>query len=612
MCKAAYCGDPLRSSTFIYAAIVSNNSSYSSKLATGNRKRTTIPQDMGANDFTSIQPTESRTVLDFAPTRALQDASRLVARLPPELLNHIFWYVSEETRDLRVRGRYLDPLLNITHVCHLWREVALASAILWTSIDLVRPRLAQEYLERSKQFPITVVSRGDTLTLNEAREAILKLALQEASRLRDIVLQENPAHKPIMIPYQHVKRCISMLQASTAPNLRHLHISFDRLQWLIQGPLFEGDPSSLQILGLRNCPVDWSWLTRMTNLTQFTLEFNPGSSLNYGINDMLGALSRMSQLRELNIHILNIVSTVSTALADVALPGLEQLSLAITSKGCLPFIDSLLLPPRTNLHLCFPTPRLREDENIPGLKSTLLRHYTRHNDRTQPKPHFHGLYISGALDSRLVEFRAFNHGSDASHGSTKLSALHLTFDLPESTSIRDWLEWMLSELPFQDIDTVAVQGKPHSFKKEDFGFLHHSNVRANNIVLIGAALRLFSDAIDAPTKLSAIDGLPYHSFPPLHLPDLTRLDIVHANLKSPSRSRSTSAERLIHGLNRIKQERLAAGQTLPVEIHATECHIDRATALELNVEIHDRDLMMKTQQGQSPRPRRRAGSRRKA
>ncbi|KAA1478118.1 hypothetical protein DENSPDRAFT_845307 [Dentipellis sp. KUC8613] len=519
--------------------------------------------------------------------------------LPPELLNHIFWYVSGQKGVLRVRGRYFDPLLNITHVCHAWREVALASAALWTTIDLVRPHSAKKYLERSKQLPISIIARDKALLRSDVREAVLELALREASRIREIILQETPSNRPVH--YQHVKWCISNIQASTTPDLRHLHISFDRLQWVVSGPLFQGNPASLQILWLKNCPIDWPWLTRMINLTQVTLEFNPGSSVNYGINDILDALSRMPQLRELNIYFINVIGIVSIFPTEVALPNLEQLNLTIASKGCLPFIDSLLLPPRTTVNLCFPTPRPREDEDISRLKSTLLRHYSRQNDHTRSTPPFRGLYISNrALDSNLVEFSAFHHGSDASRGSTKLSAFRLTFALPGSTSIRGWLEWMLSELPFQDVDTVAVEGKPDSFGEDDFGFLHHPNVRPCNVVLIGSAVRLFSDAIGA-------HGSSQDNFLLIHLPALTRLDIVRADLKSPSQYGPAAADRLVCGLNRIKQERLAAGRPLPISIHATECKIDRATALKLDVEIHDRDSMMMNQQRQSPRLRQRAG-----
>ncbi|KAI0061051.1 hypothetical protein BV25DRAFT_1785934, partial [Artomyces pyxidatus] len=58
-----------------------------------------------------------------------------VARLPPEILDRIFAFVAHQTLSVKNSNREDGRWINITHVCRSWRELAMSSHTLWTSIS---------------------------------------------------------------------------------------------------------------------------------------------------------------------------------------------------------------------------------------------------------------------------------------------------------------------------------------------------------------------------------------------------------------------------------------------------------------------------------------------
>ena len=94
-----------------------------------------------------------------------------ISTLPAEILEHIFnfcasWiYGSQKPRNC----------LAWTQVCFSWRKISLDSSRLWQRIDLCNYRYADQFLVRSKEAPLSVVSTSplnlttDNLTLHAGR-----------------------------------------------------------------------------------------------------------------------------------------------------------------------------------------------------------------------------------------------------------------------------------------------------------------------------------------------------------------------------------------------------------------------------------------------------------
>ncbi|KAI0045364.1 hypothetical protein FA95DRAFT_1476973, partial [Auriscalpium vulgare] len=84
-----------------------------------------------------------------------------IARLPSEILARIFSFAA---RAEPIPGGYsTSPAskrmgwIKVTHVCHYWREVALAHPALWERVSFsIGPEWTEELLARSKGAPIIV------------------------------------------------------------------------------------------------------------------------------------------------------------------------------------------------------------------------------------------------------------------------------------------------------------------------------------------------------------------------------------------------------------------------------------------------------------------------
>lgn len=87
-----------------------------------------------------------------------------VHRLPFELLRDIFLKVLAESRGTFLAEVYQNTERNcpyswilVTHVCRAWRDVALASPTLWSTIIIINPAATKQFLQRARSGLLTVV-----------------------------------------------------------------------------------------------------------------------------------------------------------------------------------------------------------------------------------------------------------------------------------------------------------------------------------------------------------------------------------------------------------------------------------------------------------------------
>ncbi|EIN04195.1 hypothetical protein PUNSTDRAFT_138921 [Punctularia strigosozonata HHB-11173 SS5] len=96
-------------------------------------------------------------VNELCQLRRQRNTLQPISRLPPEVLLRIFVDVRKATE------RLSPQWIKLTHVCSFWRDVALSSAILWNSPDLLYPELAEETVRRS---------RGTTLRIMHSKKKV--------------------------------------------------------------------------------------------------------------------------------------------------------------------------------------------------------------------------------------------------------------------------------------------------------------------------------------------------------------------------------------------------------------------------------------------------------
>ncbi|KAJ8507229.1 hypothetical protein ONZ45_g10389 [Pleurotus djamor] len=129
-----------------------------------------------------------------------------VGQLPDEVLSIIFIVRRDDSLESSSTTWKLD-WLNISAVCRHWREVSLATPLLWSFIDFKSVNCAEEMMERSKATPLSlrIVFAGDSC--DDGRRELALDALSNRS-VREIDIQ-SPDHKQTLrllelLPYQSV------------------------------------------------------------------------------------------------------------------------------------------------------------------------------------------------------------------------------------------------------------------------------------------------------------------------------------------------------------------------------------------------------------------------
>ena len=187
------------------------------------------------------------------PFRAL-GSSTPIDSIPTELLVHIFLLVRDASRNL--------SWLKLSHVSRYWRDLALATPLLWTSIPVEKgPSFVSACLERSGDVLVDIVSRRFVLTAdplldvlrqhayrcrtlqfpafsNEAAEQLLADVVAPANSLKHLVLQvqtpsNNYALPPLALPNRdwaalcglQLKGIALPRRVSPMPNLTSLKLS---------------------------------------------------------------------------------------------------------------------------------------------------------------------------------------------------------------------------------------------------------------------------------------------------------------------------------------------------------------------------------------------------
>ncbi|KAF9035094.1 hypothetical protein BDZ89DRAFT_499831 [Hymenopellis radicata] len=157
-------------------------------------------------------------------------------RIPPEVWSRIFLFTQEEERDFNSYAPS-GVIWHISHVCQMWRNVALSLQAFWARLELEFPADSQPEddnvlelaLKRSHPWPldISVTSNGlsprfDPPNCNPAiRDRVLGMLFAESYRWKTVSLTElrlnsDALYAPLQGPLPMLESC-SCIQGLPAP-----------------------------------------------------------------------------------------------------------------------------------------------------------------------------------------------------------------------------------------------------------------------------------------------------------------------------------------------------------------------------------------------------------
>ncbi|TFY75828.1 hypothetical protein EWM64_g8185, partial [Hericium alpestre] len=301
--------------------------------------------------------------------KARRNALSPATRLHPEILAHIFSFLAAEEipqnsthritvrRGVQVlggssRGEVTLGWMRVTHVCRLWRKIALDHPSLWgIDVDSLRP-CTTERLRRSKQAPLVVRYHNPVNNLLAAEQDILMSLLAETPRTSELALT---------CPQQYAWDSMAHLLVVRAPLLETFSYSTPQRRMgqscILPWNLFAGDAPRLREISLTDArlPLESSLYEHLTHLSLSTSEYGPAPMAAFTRDELLSVLARMPELEKLELT-WTIPSAMDMAAllpadAAVALPKLKKLKLAAQPTDCLKLVEYLTIPTTTAIHL---------------------------------------------------------------------------------------------------------------------------------------------------------------------------------------------------------------------------------------------------------------------
>ncbi|TFK28932.1 hypothetical protein FA15DRAFT_632840 [Coprinopsis marcescibilis] len=312
------------------------------------------------------------------------DLTSFSGRLPPEVLCRIFLEClsfDELSKKPPVRRVWLQ----LTQVCHQWREVALNYPRLWSDISFVSGFWARTSLQRSKAAPITVNSRTIT-AFPEAENSRVNLEIQEA--LKDALFQMYRIQTLSISSAPEI--CARQLLPLSAPPDSNQKVAAPLLECLklskceiftrhnetvvtLDDRFLNGGTPNLRTLKMDRIKLAWGPMRIFENLTSFIYE-NPRDTSPPLAPPFIEALSNMQELKYLRLDMVYPQFTDAGLDGRVAkLPALEQLLMKNGNADAYGgLLSHLALPTSTRITLqCWIARRPNTASGLRHLASTL-------------------------------------------------------------------------------------------------------------------------------------------------------------------------------------------------------------------------------------------------
>lgn len=274
-----------------------------------------------------------------------------VNQLPSELLSQIFLVWVTLWRNLRRmrRSEAIPSWTVILHVCHLWRQIARTSPLLWTTFaisDNSQPDVVEAMLHHSMQAPLHV-----TMT-----------SIQSPPRSNSDPIQRVLDHLPRIRSLSYFTTAPgTYVLGKTAPILQSFtynHVTIFNNTLEEETPFDSVDMPSLSRLELRHGPsrcMPWSSPLLKAHLTHLSLtsQDSTSRSLSTTMSDILHTLRTMPLLKRLDLrHVLPFPAGQLPALPSaVRLPRLRTLDLMGHASSIACLLRNVVYPPTVHLRV---------------------------------------------------------------------------------------------------------------------------------------------------------------------------------------------------------------------------------------------------------------------
>ena len=299
---------------------------------------------------------------------SLRNAMAPISLLPPEVLSRIFHFLSLKDRPFGYSRTRILGWIIVTHVCRLWRQVAIGDSSLWTEIFCVptNRELVSEILDRSRNAPLDIFINLDGAPdpkvlllfpphLSHTRELRLSmLDLRHLDSVQGICSQEGPAleHFEVEVSLNYRTLTLRELDGTTlfkgrAPKLRTISLFYLFIPWsfiprgqLTKLEIYHDDEILASDVGLRgdlNQLIDL--LANCPQLEVLVLEsclYPQPTHFSYGRTIHLPLLSRL--------RLGGSTSRVTNLLKMLKLPSSTTLQLYCSSENESTHNHNLLLP----------------------------------------------------------------------------------------------------------------------------------------------------------------------------------------------------------------------------------------------------------------------------
>ncbi|KAF8902091.1 hypothetical protein CPB84DRAFT_1707887 [Gymnopilus junonius] len=259
-----------------------------------------------------------------------------ISRLPPEILSTIFYFVKESAAE--------DSLYwtKVSHVCHLWREIAINSPSLWTNPPLASIRWTEEMLSRSKMASLAVSANFCAFSHRYAPTIDpLPLILPHTPRIKSLDL----CH------YDHyvMQRFLSQMPES-APRLEHLRLRFaphpqlstSSDSVLSMNKIFEA--VKLRVLELTRCALNWDSRVFGPLLVHLQMSFIP-TNARPTVEQFWNAFDRMPALESIEfVDALPLTRSPGYTHPQIFLDKLRKLTISSSNSEVEIFLSGIIFP----------------------------------------------------------------------------------------------------------------------------------------------------------------------------------------------------------------------------------------------------------------------------
>ncbi|TEB37123.1 hypothetical protein FA13DRAFT_1726255 [Coprinellus micaceus] len=235
-----------------------------------------------------------------------------------------------------------DAVLCISHVCRLWRTIAIDCAELWSTIDTSCPGLANAFLAKGEDTPLTVVyiRPSEELACNRAGEVLSTILGHHMHRVRYFIARD-------VLP--EAQQSV-LLNVGETPALKLLALP----EWkgAAVNAFLQKDFPSLRDLQVQPCRyIPWTSLPLNPALTRLQLR-NPGGSNRPGSSVFMAAMKGLPRLRFLSLcDMLPVfIWRALPSTPHISLPSLQHLDLVDNASRVSDFLDVTRFPNETEVY----------------------------------------------------------------------------------------------------------------------------------------------------------------------------------------------------------------------------------------------------------------------